>query len=292
MAAGKLVMVYNKKSRITQKKRRGRPPKKGQPTVKAVEKKVEKVSKKLNKISSGIEKQIRRVEFSQSLTGSTSTNFDGQIFVINPNLVSNDPKAIVIGKGTNEGTRTGNSVHTEYNSFKFIAYLKPQDATTNTNPHPIILKYWIVSVRGGTNAKTTLDLENLLKTRFFQAGSNAYQGINDTPFDLMRPINSDVFNIHEVKEYKLGNSEYWISSGGAPTNYQHYSNNDFKLYAADSINLTPYTSKNVKWNDDDTEIFNSQKWLFFTLNYLDGAPVGNNIPVEIFVDRTYKYTDM
>lgn len=286
MAMGKLVKVYDKRTRLY-KKKRGRPTgsKKKAPTIKQIDKKV-------NQIIRGIEKEDFRKEGQTNMTGSTSSFLDEQIFSINPCTASIDTKGIVITKGDNEGQRQGNQVTTQRRYFKFCVTLNPWNSGTNPNPKPMILKAMIVSVRGGVIASTLTDIEGLLQSRFFDTGSG-YTGFSDSPYDLLRPINNDVFTVHKSFEYRLGNATYMASgAGGAtPTSNQGFSNNFYNPMVMDTIDLTEYCHKNIKWNDDDTINYNSNKWLVFTLTNIDGTQIGSGQPAVLWYNNYYKYTD-
>lgn len=286
MAAGKLVLSYNKNQRL--KKKRVFRIKRVKPNYSSIK----NLSKKVNQITRSIEQKMNRVEGNTNLggTGVSAADFSNQIWAVNPTLTNQDPKAIVISQGDAQGKRSGNQITTKKNTFSFVAILNP-NAGTNTAPKPLYLKVWVVGVRGGQYGTTAPDVANLIKSRFFNTG-DSYQGFNDTLFDLIRPINKDVFTIHYTKTFKLGNSEYWISSGGTPTNYQHYANNDFRASIKFTVPLTKYTQKNIRYNDDDGSIFNTTNWLFFTLHNIDGTTIGTNDPVSIYYDHKYYYTDI
>lgn len=255
-------------------------------------KKVNFISKKLNKISSGIEvKEVTR-EGSFVMSGSGQTTLDQQIFLINPGTAAQDPKAIVIGQGDDESKRQGNQITTSSNVLKFAAMLLPWHATTNPDPKPVILKYWVLSIRGGTLGNTIYDIELICQTKFFESGAS-YYGFSDSVMDILRMVNDEVLYVHETKEFKLGAAYYMASgAGGAtPTSNQGYTNNDFNYFVKWSIPLYKYTQKNIKWNDNDPQMYNRNKFVLFTIMNADGTAIGTRQPVELYYSHNYKFTD-
>lgn len=259
---------------------------------KSLYKKVNFISKKLNKISAGIEKKEITNEGSFRMSGSGQTTLDQQIFLVNPGTAAQDPKAIVIPQGDDEGKRQGNQITTHSNVLKFAAMLLPWHATTNPDPKPVILKYWVLSTRGGTLGNTIYDIELICQNKFFEYGAS-YIGFSDSVMDVLRMVNDDVLYVHETKEFKLGAAYYMASgAGGAtPTSNQGYTNNDFNYFVKWSIPLYKYTQKNLKWNDNDPQMYNKNKFVLFTIMNADGTAIGTRQPVEIYYSHNYKFTD-
>lgn len=251
------------------------------------------LNRKVNRLIRGVEVKETRNEGTTNLVGTGNVNFDGQVFCINPTTTTADPKGIVVGLGDLEGQRVGNQISTKSNVFKFVAIIKPWNATTNPNPRPMYFKVWVISIRGGNYGTTHSDVSNLIKTRFFDTG-NSYQGWSDTIMDTIKPVNEDVFNVHYVKTFKLGPATTMASgAGGAtPTSAQGYSNNDFRLSIKWSVPLTKYTAKTIRYNDTDGSSFNPTKWLFFTCHNADGSTIGTQVPIELYYNHHYRFTDM
>lgn len=259
-----------------------------------VKRKVDDIARKVNRIIRSIEKKYARVEGTTSLVSTSNASFDGQIFAVAPTLTGIDPKAIVLAQGDGEANMTGNQVTTQKNIFSFVATLNPWNASSNANPRPLYLTYWVVSVRGGVNATTLADVENLIKTRFFNTG-NSYIGFSDSVLDQIRTVNEDVFILHTKKTFKLGNANTYASgAGGAtPTSAQGYTNNDFSMIVKFEVDLTKYTPKTIRYNDTDTAgAFGNQKWIFFTMQNCDGSAIASAVPVELWYNHSYMYSDL
>lgn len=250
------------------------------------------LNRKVNKLVRSVETKFKRQEGSINLGGPANTNFDQQIWSITPCTTTTDPKCIDIQSGDGQDQRSGNKITTKANWLNFTLMLNPYEATTNLAPKPVIVKYWVVSVRGSQFGTTNVDVENLIKTRFFQANAS-YTGFSDSPMDNIREINKDVFIVHQTREFKLGNQYIQSSSSGTVNNNaQRYANNDFKMFYKFRLNLTKYTSKQVRYNDNDGSSFNKMKWVFFTVANADGTFVSDQLPVFMFWNRIYKFTDM
>lgn len=250
------------------------------------------LNRKVNRISRSIETKIKRIEGSVDLCGPASPNLDSQIFSITPTTPISDPKCIDIQAGDGQDQRGGNKITTRANWLNFTLMLNPYEATTNLAPKPVIVKYWVVSVRGSQFGTTNVDVENLIKSRFFQANSS-YTGFSDSPMDNIRQINNDVFIVHQTKEFKLGNQYIQSSSSGTVNNNnQRYANNEFKIFYKWRLNLTKYTDKNIRYNDNDGSSFNRQKWCFFTVANADGTTLAEQLPVLMYWTRIYKFTDL
>lgn len=250
------------------------------------------LNRKVNKLMGQVETKIKRVEGSVNLCGPAGTLLDQQIFSITPTTPITDPKGIDIQSGDDQDQRNGNKITTKANWLNFVLMLNPYEATTNLAPKPVVVKLWVVSVRGSQYGTTNVDVENLIKTRFFQA-NGSYTGFTDSVMDNIRQINNDVFNVHYTREFKLGNQYIQSSSSGTVNNNnQRYANNEFKMMYKYRLNLTKYTTKMVRYNDNDGSSFNRQKWVFFTISNADGTFMSDQLPVLMYYNRIYKYTDI
>lgn len=260
---------------------------------KSIYKKIAVVEKKVNKISRSIEIKETKLEGSFEMTGITQPQLDSWIFCVNPTLTGVDPKAIVIAQGDSEANRQGNQITTKGNVLKFVACLNPWNSATNANPKPLYLRYYVISIRGGVYANTISDVETIIQNKFFDNGNSSI-GFTDSPLDMLRHVNDEVIYVHDMKEFKIGNSYYMASgAGGAtPTSAQGFTNNDFSSSVKWTIPLYKYTQKNIKYNDQDTQIFNNNKWVFFTIHNADGSAVGSSFPLKIYWSHNYKFSDM
>lgn len=251
------------------------------------------LSKKVNRILRSVEKKFARVEGTTDLVSTGAASFDGQVFAVAPTTTVQDAKAIVLAQGDGQANITGNKVTTEKNIFSFVATLKPWNASTNANPRPLYLTYWVVSVRGGSYSTVVADVVSQIKSRFFNSG-NSFAGFSDSVLDQIRTVNDDVFILHEKKTFKLGNASTFASgAGGAtPTSAQGYTNNDFSMIVKFDVDLTKYTPKTIRYNDNDATQFGNQKWIFFTMQNCDGSAISASVPVELWYNHHYMYSDM
>lgn len=256
-------------------------------------KKLADVVKKVNSIYRAIEVNISRVEGSTNIVAATNASFDAQIFAVDPCGAGVDPKGVALVQGDDQGQRVGNMITTKRNKFNFVAMIKPWDATTNPTPRPMYLTAWVIKIRGGSYATIYTDVENMIKNYFFQTG-NSSQGFSDSVMDDIRPVNTDVFKLLYKKTWKIGTATTMASGGGGatPTSAQGYSNNDFPYSVKAFLDLTKFSTKNIRYNDTSGVNANDMAWLFFTPSNADGSFVGTSIPLEIFYNHQYEYIDL
>ena len=90
---------------------------------------------------------------------------------------------------------------------------------------------------------------------------------------MWRPVNTDRYKVLATKTFKLGYS-YYAGSNGALPNSGNFSNNDFKLNANFSFDLTKHYPKNVVF--DDATTVPSTRGLFCMIQYV--AANGGALP--------------
>ena len=93
---------------------------------------------------------------------------------------------------------------------------------------------------------------------------------------MWSPINNDRYKVVATRQYKLGYAE---NAGSGPTpNAQYFANNDFKLNANFSIDLTKHYIKQIKFNDGSTAP--TTRGLFMIMSY---APANGSLLELAFV---------
>ena len=127
---------------------------------------------------------------------------------------------------------------------------------------------------------------------FFQDGSSS-SGFNNDLTDLWRPVNSDKYRVMATKTFKIGYSQYAGTAQNTANQgaYQANSNNDFKLNANFSFNLTKLYPQMVKFNDNLTETTSRQLFCLFFYAGADGQPLPSasvSLGVQYMQDFVYE----
>lgn len=171
-------------------------------------------------------------------TGSSFANFN----VIPVGL---GPSSIILSQGTGQGQRIGNVVTTKKLTFKGTIVPLGYDAVFNAQPLPVCVKMWLFYDK---TLPTTLPNPDSTAD-FFQDGSGVATFHRDLT-DLWSPINTDRYRILTTRMFKVGYAGY--TGTGALPQQGNFNNNDYKLSANFSMNLTKYYPKRVKYIDGST----------------------------------------
>ena len=164
----------------------------------------------------------------------------GWMLPLSPNINGLD-----IPIGTGSGARIGNSITLRKLTFKGVIYPMPYNSSTNPNPMPQEVKFWIVHDKLNPATAVTGTWGT-----FFQNGSSSGT-FSSNLTDMIQQVNTDRFTVHLAKTFKIG---YAYNSGTAGStsgqaNAQYFANSDFQLNHKFSIDLTKYMPKHIKYND-------------------------------------------
>jgi len=160
--------------------------------------------------------------------------------------------AVSIAQGTGQGDRIGNKIHIKKAYLKLASWVMPYQAITNPTPTPLMVRLWIFTIKNTIGLPTTLPI-------FFQAGDSSISPIGNI-LDYNYQVNSDVYTLYKTVDFKLGYSAFVASPGGIGGN-GYYSNNDFNMCDLRTIDVTPWITKTIDFNDTTTIPFS--KSLFF-----------------------------
>lgn len=214
------------------------------------------------------------------------------VFMVSPNTDINP-----ITQGTTSESRSGNKIRTKYCKARIIITPNDYDATNNTIPKPVIVKFWCVTPKDGYYSAS--EMATAFKTSFFQDG-NTSQGYSSNLVDLVSTVNKDVFTLHWSKSYKLGySSMYAVSgtggSGTQPSPYALWQNNDYKMNHIINFDFTKHIQKTFTYNDNAVTPNGKSTFLIVGLANADGTPftsaAGQN-PVGLWAQFDYGFTDM
>lgn len=198
-------------------------------------------------------KTIQHYDYDQRLyaIGNASFNTDN-VFPLGPDAVG-----LVVQQGVGQGQRVGNMIKTKRLVFKGSIVPLPYDSTFNTIPVPMQVKMWIFYDRTTPTVQPNVPAAN----DFFQNG-NTTKGFQGDLTDLWSPVNTDRYRVLTTRTFKLGFADY--NGTGATPSFQQFANNDFKLNANFSVDLTKYYPQIVKFNDNGTTPTTRGLWCMMT----------------------------
>jgi len=225
-------MAYAKKkyTKKTGKRTYKRPPSSSNKSVTRIVKKV---------MARAIENKIQNYYVdSMNIYGSNHASFNSSCFMCSPYSLG-----IQINQGVGQGNRIGNSVTTKSLILKGIISPQVYSSITNNLPVPIFVRLWFYYSK---NTPTTLTPPD---QTFIQLGG-ASAALSGTLTDTLSKVNTDNWGFLMQKTFKIGFADYSGSGTSAP--WQSYTNNDFKMVAPFSINLTKHCLKRVKFNDNSS----------------------------------------
>jgi len=218
-------------------------------------------------------------------------NYDTRLYsVAGANFATNNifpcgPSAIMpITQGTGQGNRVGNSIHTKKLMLKGTLVPLAYDATFNPVPMPVQIRMVIFY-----DKLDPMTVPNPTATNdFFQNGSGVKGFANDL-VDMWTPVNTDKYRILTTRTFKLGNADY--SGTGASATSHYFANNDFKMNANFSLNLTKYYHKALKFNDATTTPSNRNVYCMFYYELANGGAslnVGYMVGLQYMLEYTYE----
>jgi len=224
-------------------------------------------------------KSVQFFDYDQRLYASPNVSFQTD------NIIPLGPSAVMpITQGTGQGNRVGNSIHTKKLMFKGTIVPLPYDATFNPVPMPVQVKLVIFydKLDPMTQPNPTYHGD------YFQNGSGVKGFANDL-VDMWSPVNKDRYRIFTTRTFKLGNADY--SGTGASAGGHYFANNDFKMNANFSINLTKYYPKVLKFSDATTTPSNRNLYAMFYYCLANGGAalnVGYMLGMQYMLDYTYE----
>jgi len=233
-------------------------------------------------IARNIENKCKQqFNFEKSLYPSAAVNFPDNVIELGPGAL------MLIAQGTGQGSRIGNTIKTKKLMFKGTVVPTPYNAGTNGNPRPVQLKMWIFYDKSDPTAVPQPGND------FFQDGGSS-RGFSNDLTDLWSPINTDKYRVLASKSFKIGYSQY-AGAAATPANqqaFQAYSNNDFKLNANFSFDLTKHYPQMVKFNDNSTTPTTRGLFCLFYYTGADGQQLpSTSVSLGVQYMQDYVYED-
>lgn len=183
-----------------------------------------------------------------------------------------------IGQGTGEGNRIGNVIHPS--KFRFSFCMTARQGLSS----PLIVRMYVLTYKFDPNNSTVNDVWACLQqaqpspgSSFFDNG-NSSNGMTGTLVDLLLPVNTDVMRIYKTATYKLSPAGVPQGAGG--------SNNDFKYFIRQTIDLLKYIPAQIKWNDNGTTSYNKKVYIVFEALSSDGTTITDTSSI---INFSYSY---
>lgn len=188
-----------------------------------------------------------------------------------------------IQQGTGQGDRIGNRISTKSLIMRYTILPLPYNVTSNPTPKPQLVRMWFFSQKSSNTLLATNP------PNFIQNGDYSTTLSGDL-LDMNRVINNDVYNYLGHRTFKVG---YQNSAGtGNTPGSQYFANNDFKMFAQGSINLTKMIPKVIKYNDGDDNPNSKLVMMLIQCVNADGSGADpDRDMIRYNYQLTYKYTD-
>lgn len=245
------------------------------------------IARKVNQMKETQQPAQRTTDIATGGLLSTAWAAGNQILAVTPNSTANN--GIQITQGTGEANRNGNRIRTTYAGIRFCATMLPYNAVTNPNVKPMLLKYWVISAKPGQDFSTLADVIGWANNAF--DNGNTSSGSSRSLYDLMFDYNNDLYNVHTSGMCKLGYAGYTGTNNDPQAG--NYNNNDFKIFAKRSLNLTKYCPKIIKFNDNDARPFSKPIWFVWAAYYADGTTSNDAYQmVRVRLTQHYHFKEM
>lgn len=190
-----------------------------------------------------------------------------------------------IAQGTGNGSRVGNRIKVKKLVFKGTLMPFRYDASVNPIPQPVRVKVWFYYDKTEPNSIPIPGTTN----DFFE-DNNSVATFSNNVVDLWRPVNQDKYRLLKTWEWKLGNQRY-DSNGTSFAGSQYYTNNDFKMNADFSFDLTKLVPGIVTYQDNNANPTSRGLYAMFLCYNADGSTIGSaTYPVELsyLMELTYE----
>lgn len=214
---------------------------------------------------------------------SNAAAFDG-------NIVPCYPAAsyLQINQSLAQDGRVGNRVKIKNLRVSGIVFPRGYSASNNTTPTPTTVKFYFFYDKEEPQTVPTPQTSGDI----LQFGSSSLP-FQNTLFDLSMPINTDRYRVLTTRTLKVGWAEYGgTGATGSQPLQGNLTNNDFKLNAKLSVNLTKYCVKNCLFRDNASTPTTRGIYMMAVPQWANGTSIpSTQIPVRMSYMMTCDYED-
>lgn len=225
------------------------------------------------------EKKTVRYQAPKFLGGYNNSNFaTNQIIPLSPYSTF-----CQIDQGVSQDERIGNKIKITKSALKLQFWALPYNATTNLEPCPMLVRVCICSAKDDSNT-----LSGTL-SNFFQNGSGSNPPTSGME-DMVAEINRDAYTVYKDMVVKVG---YSGNTGtGSDVGQAYFSNNDFPLCPAVSVDTTRFNPATVQFNDNLSIPNSKLVFLTYFAARADGTgTAATNQTTAVYINNTLFYTD-
>lgn len=275
----------NKKTR-TYKKRALKPNARKATTVGAVKNVVKKV---LNSVAETKE-QVWAWSIQPTCLQTGTSTLSGNYMVLNPSNATHG--AYTILRGDDPGEMTGDRIRVKSAKLQYVITPNDFNATTNVQPRPFYLRAYIYKYKKQpqNDPQVVNVCGNVATSNFFELGTTEI-GFTGTLEDMNLKMNKQSYTYYTSKTWKIGQSTPQAGTNNTIGNYQ-FANNDFKLSAFGTWDVTKYLPKNL--NRDDGGVWQDDYivCMFQILSATGAGYTTNQSPCRVRMNIILEYTDM
>lgn len=191
----------------------------------------------------------------------------------------------VINQGTGESGRVGNVIAVKSCRMRYLLHLLPQAQAGTSVPSFVRLIFFYD--KADPNSLPT----PYTNANFIDNG-NSSQNFTGDVTDLFYRYNTDRYRIFGVRTHKIGWSVNSQNTNTTTIQSQFYSNNDSKLTATASVDLTKWTIKKQRFNDNLGTSYSRGLYCIVQSIYQDGRVAPTATPlVKMVYEIDLRYTD-
>lgn len=174
-----------------------------------------------------------------------------------------------LGQAAGQGARLGNTIKPRRVILSYVLRPLPYDVNTNPNPVPIEVQLLLGYVK---NTPSYVPIGGDV-AQLFQSGSSTQAPFSNLR-DIIAPINKDYWTIKKRWTHKIGYAA--VTGTGGTAGSQYNQNNDFKMNAKRTIDITKMIPSTLKFNDATLGTSSKNLYFMFYAVAATGATVGAN----------------
>lgn len=230
-----------------------------------------------------IARDVETKQFNQYDLGTNIYPINHASFVDSITPVAPSSEGVIIFQGTGQGDRIGNKIKIKKVVLKGTMHPLPYNATTNAAVVPVQVKFWFFYDRENPTSVPNPTSD------FFQFGNTVSSMQNDL-VDLWAPINKDKYTVLMTRTFKLGFAQFTttgtvVSNSGTP-------NNDFKMNANFSFDLTKYMPTHYTYRDNNSNpTTRGLYWMAQAISATGTQFSATTVPAQMSWTHTVEYED-